>query len=639
MNRLMICFGLLLVAGLPAAAQAERSIASIPVALLANADAVVRYDETSFEILSKSQARLRRRLVVTVLNENGERDHAQLYVRYDKFTKIVSLEGTVYDSAGKPVYKLKNADIHDYGYGAFSDMITDARLKIAEFGKKRIPYPYTVEFSYETRERNMMFYPSWTPEYTNRTAVERAAFRVKVPDDMDFRFKILNEAPEVEKSTGKETWYTWTAGNRQALAEEVYGLPERQRQPMVLTAPSTFEIQGYNGDFTSWGDFGKFYSSLNRNRDVLPEKTITELKALTAGLQTDEEKIRTVYEWMQSRTRYVSIQLGIGGWQTIDAQTVATKGYGDCKALTNYYIALLRQVGVTAYPTLIKAGSGAEIIPDFPSNQFNHVIACAPVAGGDTIWLECTSQVEATGFLGTFTGNRYALLVTPEGGKLVRTPGYLPADNRRIRSSMVALQATGDARVSVETSYYGTRQEQPSGVIHGKTADEQEKWLLKNLGISGADLTAFAFAHKKEGPPVVKESLELTIRRFATRTGSRYFIKPSFLNRVLNFPVTGEERRTDFYLDPDTYHFTDIDSVQILLPANLNVESSIAPVRVTSKFGVYEADVKMAGNSLTYCHRLSMTGGRYPAADYPEWIEFIKKIRREGRSQLVLVEK
>lgn len=621
-------------------AQNTWPVASIPVDLLEEADAVVRLDETYFEIESKSQAKLRRRLIVTVMNERGESNHSQMYVNYDKFTKIVNFEGTLYDQYGKSLKRLKNADISNYGYGAFSDDITDARVKIAEFGKKSDPFPYTIEFSYEIRDRNMMFYPTWSPVNDEFTAVETSEFKVKVPAGMTFRYQALNQVPEVLKSTDKDNavWYSWAMKNIARVKSEDYALPGMFLYPIVLTAPSEFEIQEYSGNFTNWNDLGKFYYTLNKNRDALPEGTISKVKNLTSNVASNAEKVKLLYEWMQSGTRYVSIQLGIGGWQTIDANTVATKGYGDCKALSNYMIALLKQAGITSYAALIKAGSGKEIVKDFAASQFNHVIVCVPM-DNDTIWLECTSQINAVDYLGTFTGNRHALLVTPDGGKLVRTPAYQAEDNSRIRNAQVKINDLGDAEVKVKTVYKGIQQERHSGVIHSSTLEEQQKWLLSNLSLAGADLEHFVFKKMEAPVATIEESLDLRVRQLVTKTGARFFIKPDFLNKEITLKGGSTKRTGDFFLNPEVYSFTDIDSLTFEVPEKYSKESIPGSVKIESEFGIYETEIKEEGSRFHYFRKLSMTGGRFPAENYPAWIDFLRKIRRAERSQIVLIEK
>lgn len=621
-------------------AQVDLSVSTLPVTLITNADAVVRYDATNFEIESKDQAVSHHRKVVTVLNEKGEDNHSQLVVGYDKFTKISNIEGAIYDQNGKLLKKLKSSDIKDYGYGSSSDMITDARWKVAEFGKKSYPYPYTIEFSYDTRDKNMMFYPNWTPVDDARTSVEYSEFKIKVPANLQLRYKILNSVPEVQKTTDRDnaTLYTWSMKNLPPNKDEDYSLPGLLSYPAVLTAPSEFEVQNYSGNFTSWEDLGKFYYTLNKDRDVIPENVSKQLKELVSKASTDQEKVRLIYEWMQAKTRYVSIQLGIGGWQTIDATTVVNKGYGDCKALTNYTISLLKQVGITSYAALIKAGSGQQIIPDFPSNQFNHVIACVPLAK-DTLWLECTSQVNSFNYLGSFTGNRHALLVTPTGGKLVKTTNYTTTDNSRYRVTKLKLEEQGDATAVVTTTYRGIQQETPAGLITQKNAEEQRKWIVSDLSTAGLDLNQFQLALQKGTLPAVNESLDLFIRQFATKTGSRLFIKANFLMREFDATAGSSTRTSDFFLNPDDYNFTDSDSLIVEFPSKLKLETPPAPIKVQSKFGTYETSFSTQNTTAIYHRKVAITGGRFPASDYKEWTDFLKKIRRSDRTQLVLTEK
>jgi transglutaminase-like putative cysteine protease len=166
---------------------------------------------------------------------------------------------------------------------------------------------------------------------------------------------------------------------------------------MIYLASSEFEMAGYKGNMNTWENLGKFMQDLRGGRDQLPADIKQKVHELTDKEPDPNKKVAKLYEFMQQNTRYVSIQLGIGGLQPFDATYVATKRYGDCKALSNYMSALLKEIGVPSYYTLVKSGEGNTFfVPDFPSDQFDHVILCVPLKK-DTMWLECTDQTLPAG--------------------------------------------------------------------------------------------------------------------------------------------------------------------------------------------------------------------------------------------------
>lgn len=620
-------------------AQTDYSADKISAELSKDADAVVRLDETVWEIQSKSEGRLRSHTVVTIFNENGENEHGTLTVGYDKFTKIIDISGNLYDANGKVVKKLKNADIEDYGYGLVGDDITDARVKVAGFGKKSYGYPYTIEYTYEVRDRNMMFYPKWMPAASKSSAVEQSVYRIITPAGFKFRYKEYNGAPAMVKSNAPNGTdvYQWTLEKRPVKKQiDYFPLPVMDRTPMVVAAPAEFEIQDYQGNFNTWEDLSKFYYTLNAGRDALPSTMVSEIQNLVKDAKTDREKIGLIYKWMQARSRYVSIQLGIGGWQTIDAATVAAKGYGDCKALTNFTLAGLRTAGITCYPALIRAGEEEKIKPDFPSSQFNHVIACA-VAGKDTIWLECTSQTTPPNFMGTFTGDRYALLVMPQGGKLVQTRTYKSSANVRNSRALINLEPTGNGLVDVQVRYAGLQQESRKRVLHNANKEEQKRWLINHINLPSLELQQFELSEERELEPCIKEKLTLNVRNCATKTGNRLFVKPTLLSRPFELP-TISERTTDFYLPLSDYNFTDLDTMFYSIPANYQLETALPAFEANSAFGSYEMKTAFENNRLICYRKVVVNGGRYDSKDFPAWVDFLKKIRKADRAQVVFVE-
>lgn len=65
--------------------------------LIANADAVIRQDEMSFNLVSQSEILIKRNRIVTVFNELGQK-HVMAYINIDKYTEVKEIEAFIYDA-------------------------------------------------------------------------------------------------------------------------------------------------------------------------------------------------------------------------------------------------------------------------------------------------------------------------------------------------------------------------------------------------------------------------------------------------------------------------------------------------------------------------------------------------------------
>lgn len=386
----------------------------------------------------------------------------------------------------------------------------------------------------------------------------------------------------------------------------------------------------------NWEEFGRFVYALKMGRDQLPANVKQTVKDLTAGITDKKTIVSKLYEYLQKNTRYISIQLGIGGWQPFDANYVATKAYGDCKALTNYMFSLLKEAGIRSHYTLIKAGRGrGNIIADFPSQQFNHVILCVPL-GKDSIWLECTSQTVPPGYLGSFTGDRYALLVTDEGGKMVRTPKYALNDNLQIRKINAVLEPDATLKVNAHTRYTGIQQESFHNLINDLSKDKVKEVLHESLDFGTYDIAAFDYKETKAALPVVEEKLDIEVANYATITGKRLFIVPNIMTRTGRKLAHDSTRQYDIVLITE---YKDVDTVEISIPAGFSPEAMPKDVSLKTKFGKFESSTRLQGDKLYYYRSIEHFSGRYPAADYPELVKFYETMYKADRSKVVLVKK
>jgi hypothetical protein len=421
----------------------EFAVSLLPDSMLKKANSVVRVSEISLVVSSAEQARYHVHKVVTVLNHAGA-EELEIYFHYDPFTKLNSFKASVFDKDGKLMNKRSESDLRDYASHDGFSLFIDSRFKHLQIGGG--VYPVTVEYTYVLDFKGMLDYPDWEIQEANQS-VEVSTYQVEMPAQIGLSHKPVNTdlMPTVMTPKGAATTiYTWRTSGVKAISVPVNSYTDRYFLPMVDVTPEVFEIAGYKGSWANWKTFGEAMNRMWKDTRNLSSEAVNEARRIVSGLNTEREKAAALYLYLQNNFRYVSVQIGVGGYIPFTAATVHATRYGDCKALSNYMCALLKSVGIKSFPVLINAGDKDHSIDtSFVSDKFNHAILYVELADGP-VWLECTSNTIPFGELGIFTENRYALVLTDEGGKIMRTPSA----NANLNTVKISSQVTVDSNFS-----------------------------------------------------------------------------------------------------------------------------------------------------------------------------------------------
>jgi uncharacterized protein YdcH (DUF465 family) len=614
------------------AADGEYAVSKIDTALLKNANAVKRFEEIRFEVRELDKAKIYRTYVITVLNEKG--DHfASFAEHYDKLQSVESIEGSLYDADGKKIKSLKKSDIQDRSASGDNNLADDDRAKVHNFYYKI--YPYTIKYEVELKLNYTMFYPGWIPVEDEHFAVEYSSMTVTLPAGIDFRYKAFNNTGKPVITDGKEgKSYKWELKNFAAVETEYKSPHWYELTPVVAMGPVQFQIEDYKGNMGSWFEYGKFVHALKEGKDNLPDNIKQTVHQLTEGLTDAKQKIDKLYKFLQDNTRYISIQLGIGGWQPYDAAYVAAKKYGDCKALSNYMFALLKEAGIRSNYTLVKSGPGNKFfMNDFPSSQFNHVILSVPLLK-DTVWLECTSQTLSPGYLSDHTDDRFVLVVDENGGTLVRTPKYGLNENLEVRKINVTVDDAGTAKIEAATMYKALQQDYLQGMINALSNEKVKESLNERFSLPSYTLNNFSYREEKSSLPVINEKLEITATNYAAISGKRLFITPNILTKSGRKLTPDDTRKYDIV---ENLEYRDIDTVEIKIPAGYKLESLPKEISLTTKFGKYAAAVKVVDDKIIYYRLMEQYSGRFPAKEYNEMVKFYEQVYKADRAKVVFV--
>ena len=606
----------------------DLSVHRIPVELLADADAVIRFSNTTFDIRSAQKMSVTVHSVVTLMNHKA--DYEVLRVFYDQHSsaKIVSAE--IFDAGGKSVRKLKKREIQDKSAYQVETLFSDVRY--LELEMRHGTYPYSVEYTYEQEYTETQNYPDWHVQGF-RESVQTAELVMTTPVDLPVHSKWINSTATLNhRDDGTSHTYTAVLSSMPAIDKEPHCPPAHDIFPRLMTSPQAFKVEGFKGSMQNWNAFGRFMYELNMGSHVLSDHMVNIVQMLVAGEDDPVRRIDILYDYLKTNMRYVSVQLGIGGWKAFDAKYVESNKYGDCKALTWFMKGMLEEIDIAAYPALISTNAMPLFHDDFVSpGAFNHVILHVPE---HDIWLECTSNTSPTGYLGEGSAGKPVLLITPDGGIVSQTPETDKTSSLHETRDSIFLKDENWTVHSHQT-FTGGAHELCRALEYYYGEEERQEYFVEHFPLAIQSIANVAY-HADDDQPSATCAYQLTLRHLGSQSGPRYFLPLTPLN---NFDMEcGSARRKLDYLISETIN--EQNQSVITLPEGYEIESLPSQQNINlPEVGSYTLRAKIEGGQLHVDRKLQLEKSRIRPELYSDLCNFFKMIRRADGLRVVLIRK
>ncbi len=564
--------------------------------------------------------------VTTILNEHGA-SMAMFVCSCSKHDKLTSFKGQVTDATGRVVHKFKESELKKTEYSTY--LAVDDYKMYLDYTPPVYPVTITYEWTVESRD-NLIEFPSFCPQTDYDVSVKKATYSLKAPKSMTIRHALQNINNKVSISEGDKNTQVFTLqiDSLPLLKYEPYSRPLREKIPMAWFAPTDFVYYGTKGSLNSWTDYGKWEYSLIQDRDELTDAERQELHQLTDGLKTDREKVEAIYRRLEKNTRYVAVLLGIGGQQPAPAASVSKSGFGDCKGLSNYMRAMLKEVGIPSNYTTIST-INRNFLKDFASvGQMNHVILQVPLQN-DTLWLECTNPELPLGYVHEDIAGHHAIEVSETGGRLVRLPVY--ADSTNLMHSAISINLTDQGAANLKLSQQALNR-QYENYIPLLKADEKDrqKYLQQIVYAPQAEISKIDV---EESGAMITLDAELKSQKYASQTGQRLFVPICPVHRGYSVPNTNAERMDDIWRDMG---YLDSDDITITIPDGYEIEAGPKNVNIEQPFASFSFNMTTEGQEIHIKNRLLMKSGSFPKALYPQLADFIRTISSVYNQKVVL---
>ena len=492
-----------------------------------------------------------------------------------------------------------------------------------------------VDFSYtvETLQPIMPgdFHYSWF--VTNSRLTRRSRYIVDAPAGLGLRIKERNLTfPRRTTDAHGRRLYVWAAAEVPKVEMEPFAADSNGIvQSITISAP------------LKWDDIAHWYAGLVRDRYALTTGLDSAIALIEAGATTAEDSLRRLHRWVAQDFRYVSLSLGIGGFQPRRPADVLQSKFGDCKDKATLFIAAATRLGVRAYPVLLNAGGRVD--RGLPSaGAFDHMIAAVARPKAPYLYLDLTAEFVPFGALPMADQGEFGLVVHPDGGKEEVT---LPEDSVGVNMEHVSmvgeLSTDGVFHARLSDTSKGTYQ-YPLRRIFSKplTATQRTRFTeaFANAlypGATGDSLEMFDGRDLDAAPHV---GVVLRHDHAATASGGREMI---FTLPVSNLTATAVvaalEGRGPRRFPIDVAEVVGprelIQELDLTLPEGWHAELPPA-VSARSAFGTYQAEYAQNGRVLHVMRRLRGNTGTLPPDRIGDLIAWLKARSKDDVRFIVL---
>jgi hypothetical protein len=491
-----------------------------------------------------------------------------------------------------------------------------------------------VDYSYTVKTLKPIipgdFFTTWSVSTGRLT--RRSRLIIDVPATMNPRIseRHLSFARK-EVTAGGRRIYTWARNDVPKPDIEPLAPDSSYGESLVFASP------------IKWGDIATWYSGLAKGRYALTPQIEQALAKTVAASKTLDDSIRVVHRWVAQDYRYVSLSLGIAGFQPHHPSEVFANSYGDCKDKATFFVALMNRMGVTAYPVLLSAYGG--VLRTLPSgHQFDHMIAAVDRNGKRT-YVDLTADIVPYGSLPPREQGEFGLVVHPDGtSEEITFPSEPSAANKAEVHLVGSLSPDGLfagkwTRLASGAQQYAMRGSMSKSTKPDSTERARATLALANAIFDGSAGDSLQLFDGRDLSAEPKISVLIRHGKAASDAGGTEILTIPLRSYAVPSVISALEargaRKAPIDVEKVWGPHTEIEDLKLTLPAGWKAKLPPSDT-ATSVFGTYVSEYTQIGQELRISRRLTGAEGVEPASKYEELLAWMKKMSTDDAKYVIL---
>ena len=501
----------------------------------------------------------------------------------------------------------------------------------AEEAGQRSRFKYNYEYTDAKYLTRVFFHQSFP--------INQSSISFKVPSWLELEIVEKNFATyKIKKETKKDknfTIYTYKAEDLQGIKEEPSSLARPYYLPHLVITVRTYTVnqKKYNG-LKSLDDMYAWYNFLYKKANNKPDELKSLVTQLTQGKTSDEEKVKSIYYWVQDNIRYIAFEEGYAGFIPQTVQEVYKNKYGDCKGMGNLVTEMLKLAGFDAHFAWI----GTREIPyDRMEIQSlcvdNHAISVLYL-NGKTYFLDGTEKYAPFGRNAYRIQGKNVLVQNGDSFKVEKVPAATMDEN--LMQTKANLSLKGNKLVGhVSMTFDGEAKNFFHYIYNSIASNKRKEFInrlveLNNNNTEATNIKTSDFKNR-DIPLVIEADIEISNQ--VTVVDNLCYTTIDFFPATITRFIPEDDRQNPIDID---HVFIVKDEVNFEIPAKAKTHS--VPPAFTSAFNnnSIEASYTVTNNKIILKKQMQLNSPVIQKSDFIGWKDFLNKIREFDRNNLAI---
>jgi hypothetical protein len=451
--------------------------------------------------------------------------------------------------------------------------------------------------------------------------------------EQNFRGYEVIRGMKTDPQTGNKV-YSYTLKNIAADRSEPYQPGPTYVLPhiLILSKSYTDRQDVEHKLFNSTADLYEWYSGLVKTTGNDGNVLKPLVEKLLTGRNSDQEKIETLFYWVQDNIRYIAFEDGIAGFRPASCQKVYNNKYGDCKGMANLLKEMLLIAGFDARLTWLGTKHIAYNYAMPTIAVDNHMI-CTVILDEKKYFLDPTETYISFGDLAHRIQGREVIIEDGEKFIVERTPD-LPKERNKIETfNQIRLNGeqiigkrkemyNGEAKTQILRAYNSTKTDQKDEALREFIIGKDKNINIRNMH----------FSSMEDRSSVLQFDYDYTLKNEVLNVGSEIYITIDHEQEFRNSELDSTRLKDYVY----HYKYYMVKKTEFEIPAGYKVTHMPDDMLQIYPDFSFKITFRKEGDKIFYRKEISVDNAVVSKSEFKDWNNTIKELKNIYDDQIEL---